>query len=76
MLAIVMNPETWFFGVKFSGVSALAIHFAIGISGMLFGWFIFKHAKFAYAGGLILFAIALSSMLINHFKCWEFDLYC
>ena len=76
MLAIIINPETWFFGAKFSGMTSLTIHFTIGVSGMLLGWLVYKSNKPAYVGGVVLFLIVLSSLLINHFRCWEFDLYC
>lgn len=76
VFAILINPETWFFGEKFSGIAALAIHFTIGVSGILLGWFIYKNNKIAYFGALGLFIIALSSILVNVFKCYPTDLYC
>ncbi|MCE9653417.1 MAG: hypothetical protein K8Q89_10260 [Nitrosarchaeum sp.] len=76
MLAVTINPETLFFGVKFSGIAALVIHFTIGITGMFIGWFIYKNNKLAYVGAFGLFVIVLSSILVNTFSCYPFDLYC
>lgn len=76
MLAIIVNPETLFFAIKFSGVAAIAIHFTIGISGILLGLFIYKKNKSAYVGAFGLFVIVLSSLLVNTFTCSPFDLYC
>ena len=66
---IILNAETWFFGEKFNGNSAILIHFLIGFSGIFFGLFIYKKKEFAYVGGLVLFIIVLSSMQVNHFTC-------
>ena len=75
MLAVTINPEVLFFAVKFSGTS-LAIHYTIGIAGMLLGWFVYKLYRLAYFGALVLFVIVLSSILVNTFTCYPFDLYC
>ena len=76
MLVVIINPEIWFFGEKFSGYLAIAIHLVIGVLGMLIGYLIYKKNKFAYFGGIFLFAVVLSSILVNHFSCEKFDLYC
>ena len=76
IIPVIINPETWFFGEKFSGYDAMALHFTIGISGFILGWLIYKKKKFAYLAGIALFGIVLSSVLTNHFTCSEFDLYC
>ena len=76
ILAIIINSETWFFGVKFSGIVALVIHFTIGVSGIIIGWFIYQSNKTAYFVALGLFLITISSILVNIFSCSPFDLYC
>lgn len=76
ILAVIINPETWFFGVKFGGIAALVIHFTIGISGIILGWFVYQSNKIAYFGALALFLIAISSILVNTLSCSPFDLYC
>jgi hypothetical protein len=74
MLAVIINPETWFFGEKFSGYLAITIHLVIGVLGVLIGYLIYKKNKFAYFGGIFLFAVVLSGILVNHFSCVTFDL--
>lgn len=76
IIPIIINSETWFFGEKFSGYGAIMIHIGIGISGLVLGWLVYKKKKLAYFGGIGLFAVVLSNLLVNHFTCWEFDLYC
>lgn len=76
IIPVIINPEIWFFGEKFSGYDAMAIHFTIGIAGSVLGWLIYRKTKFAYLAGIALFGIVLFSVLVNHLTCWEFDLYC
>ncbi len=38
VLPIIINPETWFFGEKHSGLVAIMIHLVIGVSGMVTGY--------------------------------------
>ncbi len=68
MLPIFLNAETWFYGIKFSGYSAILIHLLIGIVGIFFGWLIHKKKKFAYFGVLVLFLIVLHSIMVNRFS--------
>ncbi|WP_428324369.1 hypothetical protein [Nitrosopumilus sp.] len=67
IIPIIINPETWFFGEKFSGYDAITIHFAIGIAGFILGWLVYKKKKLGYLAGIVLFVIVLSSVLVNHF---------
>ena len=76
IVAIIINPETWFFGEKLAGYAAITIHLTIGIFGMLVGFLIYNNNKISYFVGIALFGIVVSSILVNHFSCWEFDLYC
>lgn len=76
IIPIILNPEMWFFGEKFSGDAAVAIHLAIGFSGMAVGCMIYQNNKIACLASIPLFAAVLSSTLVNHMSCWEFDLYC
>lgn len=76
IIAIITNPETWFFGEKFAGYAAITIHLTIGILGVLIGFLVYRNNKISYFVGIVLFGIAIYSILVNHFSCWEFDLYC
>ena len=76
IIAIIINPETWFFGEKFAGYEAITIHLTIESLGMLIGFLVYRNNNISYFAGIVLFVIAVSSILVNHFSCWEFDLYC
>ncbi len=75
VLPIIINPETWFFGEKYSGLTAIIIHLVIGILGMMTGYLIYKNYRISYFAGIVLFATVTVSTLVNHFSCWESDLY-
>lgn len=66
IIPIIINAETWFFGVKYSGETAIVIHFGIGLTGMFLGYLIYKKYKLAYIGSACLFGILLFGMVLNH----------
>ena len=76
VLPIIINPETWFFGEKHSGSTAILVHLVIGASGMVTGYLIYKNYRISYFAGIVLFVTVMFSTLVNHFSCWESDLYC
>jgi len=63
---IIINAETYFYGTKFSGESAIIINFTFGIIGILLGVFILKQKKVAYFGGIVLFVLVVSDVLTNY----------
>lgn len=68
IIPIIINAETWFYGVKFSGEVAITIHFVIGVFGIFLGYLIYKKYKFAYVASILLFGMVLASMMFNHLK--------
>lgn len=66
IFVVILNAEIYFYGTKYSGNTALIIHFIIGVVGILFGFLILKQKKIAYFGGLSLFVIVIGSILTNH----------
>ncbi len=68
ILPVIINAETWYYGVKFNGEPALIIQFTIGIVGLVLGYFIYKKYRYAYVTSLIPFGIVISSTIVNHLK--------
>ncbi|MCE2507023.1 MAG: hypothetical protein J4F36_11290 [Nitrosopumilaceae archaeon] len=65
MLPLLINAETIFFGRKFNGTEALAIHFGIGIIGLIIGYLVFKNKKYSYYYAIILTIIMALMLIIN-----------
>jgi len=65
MFPVILNAESWFYGIKFNGIDAILIHFAIAISGIILGYFILKQKKIAYFAGIVLFVIVVGDFVIN-----------
>lgn len=63
---ILINAETWFFGTKFSGVEAVALHFLIGGVGIVLGYLIYKKQKYSLWMGLGMALFYLTGIFINH----------
>lgn len=71
IFAILLNAETWFFGVKFSGEWALLIHLPSGILGIILGILIIKKKRIAYYAALILFAFIILNIQVNQWTSPE-----
>ena len=55
ILMVIINAETWFFGTKINGNSALILHCIYSISGFTIGYLIYLQKKIAYVLAIILF---------------------
>ena len=64
---VIINAETWFFGVKYSGEWALLIHPPSGILGIVLGIFIIKQKRIAYYVAVALFVFMILNIQINHY---------
>lgn len=63
---ILINAETWFFGTKFSGVGAIALHFLVGGTGIILGYLIYKKQKHSLWMGLGMTIFYVIGIFMNH----------
>ena len=66
IVPIILNAEIWFFGTKFNGAEAVAIHLLIGGAGIAVGCFIYKKRKHSLWVGLGMAALLFADVLVNH----------
>lgn len=65
MLSVIMiNAETWFFGIKINGDAAILIHLVYGISGFAVGYFVYRQKKIAYVFATVLFVFMMISFRV------------
>ena len=65
ILIVIINAETWFFGIKINGELALILHFSYGISGIIIGYLIYRQKRIAYVLAIILFVFITISFRLQ-----------
>lgn len=63
---ILINAESWLFGIKFSGWEAITLHILIGGVGIVIGCFIYKKQKYFLWAGLGLAVFDFTGIFINY----------
>ena len=55
VFGVIINAETWFFGMKINGDLALVLHLSYGVGGFVVGYLIYRQKRIAYVLAIILF---------------------
>ena len=63
---ILINAESWLFGIKLSGWESTVFHLLIWGGGITVGYFIYKKRKHSLWAGLGLAVFDLTGVLMNH----------